>query len=356
VLLLAEALELGAEQRRWLLDMARGPAGVPGGVADVSGLIGGWPASGSGPGIGVSGLGPCDEQDEAAVGARLLTLDLLTAADAWELLSRRLGPGRLAAEPGAAEEIIGLSARLPLALSVVAARAATYLGFPLATLADELRQARGGLDAFASGDISTDVRAVFSWSYDLLSADAARLFRLLGLHPGPDTTLPAAASLAGLPVRRASPLLAELTRAHLVTQHAPGRYAFHDLLRAYASELAHTHDPSDARRVALHRVLDHYLHTAHRAELVLHPFRHAVNAGEPEPGVTPESINGHTQALAWFTTEHQVLLAAIRYASSQGFDTHTWQLAWAMTTFLHRRGHWQDASVTQFAALERRGG
>ena len=288
----------------------------------------------------------------AAEGARLLTLELLTAADARELLSSRLGHTRLEAEQGAVEEIICRSAGLPLALAVVAARAVTYPAFPLGTLADELRQARGSLDAFASDDVHTDVRAVFSWSYNMLSPAAASMFRLLGLHPGPDITLAAAASLAALPVSGARPLLAELTRAHLVTQHSPGRYAFHDLLRAWASELALTHDRGDARESALHRALDHYLRTACRADRVLHPLRPAIGLAQPQQGVTPEDIRDHAGAIAWFTAERQVLLAAIRYAASAGFDTHTWQLAWAMTTFLHWRGHWQDAADTQGAALD----
>ncbi|HEU4423406.1 MAG TPA: BTAD domain-containing putative transcriptional regulator, partial [Pilimelia sp.] len=167
-------------------------------------------------------------------GAHPLTLDLLAPAEARDLLTRRLGADRLAADPDAVDEIITRCARLPLALTVVAARAAYSPSFRLATIAAELRHTRGGLDAFDSGDTATDVRAVFSWSYRALSPDAARLFRLLGIHPGPDISTPAAASLAGIPPDQARPLLAELARAHLITEHRPGRYAFHDLMRAYA--------------------------------------------------------------------------------------------------------------------------
>ena len=89
------------------------------------------------------------------------------------------------------------------------------------------------------------MRAVFSWSYRALSADAARLFRLLGLHPGPDISVAAAASLAAILLGQARALLAELARAHLLTEHRPGRYAFHDLLRAYATELAQADDSDE---------------------------------------------------------------------------------------------------------------
>jgi hypothetical protein len=157
------------------------------------------------------------------------------------------------------DQIIEACARLPLALAIVAARATTHPTFPLAALAAELRASRGRLDAFATGQPCSDLRAVFSWSYHTLSPAAARLFRLLGLHPGADIATNAVANLAGTSVQ---PLLAELTRAQLIVEHAPGRYAFHDLLRAYAAELAHVVDSEADRTAALRRVLDWYLHTA----------------------------------------------------------------------------------------------
>src|SRR5205807_541760 len=118
---------------------------------------------------------------------------------------------RVAAEPRAVDEIVDACARLPLALAVVAARAAIRPDFPLAAVAGELRESRRGLDAFAGRDAATDVRAVFACSYLALGPAAARLFRLLGLHRGPEIGAPAAASLAGVPVPAARRLLAELT-------------------------------------------------------------------------------------------------------------------------------------------------
>ena len=105
-----------------------------------------------------------------------------------------------------------------------------------------------GLQALAGVDEATDLRAVFGWSYDSLSAEAARLFRFLSLHPGPDISVASAASLAGASPTRVPVWLTELTRAHLITEHRPGRYVLHDLLRAYAVELVHRHDPELARR------------------------------------------------------------------------------------------------------------
>src|SRR5215470_13466489 len=175
----------------------------------------------------------------AADGARLISLDVLPHAEAVQLLTARLGAERAAAEPAAVDQIADLCACLPLALAVAAARAAARPAFPLATVAGELADATGRLDALDAGDPSSSVRAVFSWSTRQLSAQAARMFALLGLHPGPDISVPAAASLAALDKADARRLLRELTRAHLITEHAPGRYAFHDLLRAYATEQAH---------------------------------------------------------------------------------------------------------------------
>ena len=157
----------------------------------------------------------------ATEGARPLPLDLLTTADARELLTRRLGELRVAGEPEAVGDIIAACARLPLALTIAASRAATSPGFPLAAVAAELREACCALDPFHGGDHATDVRAVFSWSYRALSPEAARLFRLLGLLPGPDIPVAAAASLAAVPPGRARMLLAELTRAHLLAEPAP---------------------------------------------------------------------------------------------------------------------------------------
>jgi NB-ARC domain len=133
----------------------------------------------------------------AAEGAHHLALDLLTTEESRDLLTRRLGVARVAAEPEAIIKIITTCARLPLALSIVAAHADLAKELSPAVLAEELRASRDRLTALSTGDDPhTDVRAVFSWSYDALTPDAARLFRLLGLHPGPDITAAATASLA----------------------------------------------------------------------------------------------------------------------------------------------------------------
>jgi DNA-binding SARP family transcriptional activator/tetratricopeptide (TPR) repeat protein len=287
----------------------------------------------------------------AADGARAIVLDVLNGDEAHHVLASRLGSQRVAAEPGAAGELARLCARLPLALAVTAARAATRPGFTLAALAAELRDTHGRLDALTTGEDATDVRAVFSWSYNQLSPPAARMFRLLGLHPGPDTTAPAAASLAGHDTGQARRLLRELTRHHLLTEHTPGRYTFHDLLRAYAAEQAEANHGHEDRNAAVGRLLGHYLHTAHTAAFLLNPSREPISVGPAEPGVTPEQLATHQQAVAWFDAEHHVLATALAVAARTGFDACAWQLPWAMATFLDGRAEWRQYADFQRVAL-----
>jgi tetratricopeptide (TPR) repeat protein/transcriptional regulator with XRE-family HTH domain len=286
----------------------------------------------------------------AADGARPVGLQPLSSAEARELMAARLGQGRVAAEPEAVTEIIAACGRLPLALAIVAAQATVRPSVCLQALVAGLRAGR--LGALAAGDDpATDIEAVFSWSYRSLTPPAARLFRLMSLHPGADLSATAAASLAGVPLAAAHALLAELAAAHLTSEPVPGRYALHDLLRAYACRRAEACDTRRQRQAASLRALDHYLHTAHAADQLLHPYREPMTLGPPAPGVTPVLPADHDQGLAWFVAERPVLLAAVGHAAETGLDTHAWQLAWAVRTFLDLRGHWQDQITVQRLAL-----
>ena len=287
----------------------------------------------------------------ATEGASPLTLDVLTDAEAQELLSRRLGLERIADDPRAAGALIQLCARLPLALSIAAARTYSQPWLSLAALTADLRDARSRLDALDAGHATANVRAVLSWSYDQLDPTAARLFRLLGLHAGPDVSAPAAASMAGLPLDEGRRGLGELTKAHLLAEHVPGRFSCHDLLRVYAAELTQSADTEAERRAATRRMLDHYLHTAHSAALQLRPTSRPLTLAAFKPGAQPESISDAGQALAWFEAERLVLMAATGRALEAGFDTHAWQLAWTLSKFLDMRGRWHDWAVTEQIAL-----
>ncbi|MGX7672360.1 AfsR/SARP family transcriptional regulator [Plantactinospora sp. DSM 117369] len=290
-------------------------------------------------------------------GAHPLGLDLLSETEARQLLARRLGDERVADEPEAVAEIVSRCSRLPLALAIVAARAAGNPRFPLESFADELRQADHGLDGFRAATPATNIRTVFSWSYHTLSPAAARLFRLLALPPGPSITVPAAASLAAEPADRLRPVLTELAAAHLVAEVSPGRYAWHDLLRAYAIELA-SEDPEHERQAAERRLLDHYLHTARAADRLIWPQRDPIAVAPPRAGVVPEQLADQHSALAWFAAEHAVLLDVVARAVDTGFDAPAWQLAWTLVNFFDHRGHWDDwlASVGRvLPALDRLG-
>ncbi|GGL11985.1 hypothetical protein Sme01_68460 [Sphaerisporangium melleum] len=287
----------------------------------------------------------------AGEGACPLTLDVLSDAEARELLTLRLGAARVAADPIAAAEIAALCGRLPLALGIAAARAQANPGFPLAAIAAELRAAHGSLDAFGDED-GTDIGAVFSWSYRALTPPAARLFRLLSLHPGPDVSAPGAAALAGLPVRRTRTLLAELTRAHLIIEHVPGRYTRHDLLCAYAAERAEAEEGAAERRAAVRRLVDHYLHSAHRAAGLFSRHRDRIPLRPPVPGVHPEEMADQEAAADWLRAEHAVLIALIDVAAGAGLDEAAWQLAWAIAHYLDRHGHWHDLVSTNRVALQ----
>jgi len=287
----------------------------------------------------------------AAEGAHPVTLGLPSADEARALLARRLGEQRIAAAPQATGKIIQECARLPLALAIVAARAAASPGFPLAALAAQLSDGRGSLDTFATGDPGSELRTVFSWSYRALTAGAARLFRLLGLHPGPEISAAAAASAAGLAARQAGPLLAELTRAHLIEEVAPGRYTVHDLLSAYAAELASRHDPAGQRQDARRRMFDHYLHTAHAACHVIRTPYEPVSLGPAQNGVTVGKLTSLGEALDWLAAEYLVVLGMVEQAARTGFPAHAWQLAWSLTGFLDRQGRPLDMIAVQRTAL-----
>ena len=284
-------------------------------------------------------------------GARLLILDVLSHAEAVQFLTVRIGRARAAAEADAVGRIAASCACLPLALAVVAARAAARPGFSLSALADELRDGKSRMEALDAGDPTVSVRAVFSWSYQQLTSAAARMFRLLSLHAGPDISVPAAASLAATEQSETRRLLSELTGLHLITEHVPGRYSFHDLLRAYATSQALAGDSESERRAATRRVLDHYLHSAGHGAFLLSSTVEPVALDPPASGTVPERPAFPGDVLAWFDAEHLTLVAAVGLAAESGFDSHAWQLPWAMTTFLRKRGHWQEWAASQRTAL-----
>jgi DNA-binding SARP family transcriptional activator/transcriptional regulator with XRE-family HTH domain len=288
----------------------------------------------------------------AADGAHLITLDVPTDSESRDLLSMNLGAKRAMAEPMAVSELVALCAQLPLALRDVAARAIARPGLPLSALATEMRDARNRLDVLETGEPATSVRVVFSWSRAKLGDQASRMFRLLGIHPCPDVTVSTAACLAGVPRGLAYVVLAELCGEHLLTEYAPGRYSFHDLLRAYAAERAHFIDSDAERRAAVCRVLDYYLHTANAASGFICPYHTEVTLPRIRPGVVIEEIDGPGQAIEWFEHERQDLLAVIGQAAEDGHAPHAWELPWVAGWYLRSNACRRLLVAAQECALE----
>ncbi|MFD0687908.1 ATP-binding protein [Actinomadura fibrosa] len=281
-------------------------------------------------------------------GAHRLTLDVLPYREALSLLERWLGARRLAEQAAAADELMELCARLPLALSIVAARAAARPDGSLERLADRLRDVPDRLEALGAGAADLDLRRVFQTSYALLPEPAARLFQLLGTHVGPDIDAHACAALLGA----AAPPRAELdalTGAHMLTEQEDGRFSSHDLLRAFARQLADRLGEAD-RRAAVERVLDYYLCTAIRAGRHIEPCR-ARELPEPGPSWAGPRIDGYADAVAWFTAEIPTLHATMEQAAAEGFHGHVWRLAWAATVFLRRTGRRDERVAVHRAGL-----
>jgi tetratricopeptide (TPR) repeat protein len=284
-----------------------------------------------------------------AHGAQPLALDTLTKAEARELLTRHLGRDRIVAESEAVSDLLERCAGLPLALGIVAARALAHPRFPLAVLAEELGETVARLDALDAGELNVNLRAVFSCSYDALNVEAAKMFRLLGLAPGPDISLPALASLTALPPSRACALVRDLEVAHLVQQHTPGRYRLHDLVKLYATEQAH-HVLQDSPHAPLRRLVDFYLHTAYAGDRLLAPHRRPIELDQPDTGSVFHPLANRAAALKWFNTEYPCLLTAQKVAERQGWDKTLWQLAWALANFQWRR-HRHDTLTTWRSGL-----
>ena len=298
----------------------------------------------------------------AAEGARPLRLGPLDDEQSVRLLAARLGPERVTAEPEAVAELAARCGYLPLALAVMAARAAADPALPLGVLAAQLAEAAdagaaaigqppggerpGRLEVLETGDPATSLRELLSWSHRQLSPPAAQMFALLGVHCGPDITVPAAASLAGVSRAEARRALAELAAASLIAEHRPGRYVMHDLVRGYAAGLARQVLGEAGIRAAIERSLDHYLHTTVISYLP-RPFAVA----PPAPGALPEQLADEAEMLAWTQAEHQVLIQAIVQATTAGLITRAWQILDRQVFFLGGQGYWAEFRTVGQAVL-----
>ena len=283
--------------------------------------------------------------------AEPLPLLLMERDEAYELLVRRLGAARLEAEPAATERIIERCSRLPLALALVAARAAASPRLTLTDIADQLEQTADTLAAFTSHDPAADLRTVLTWSYDKLTPRTARLFRMLSLHTGPDIGVGAAASLAGVTLAEAERQLRELHEANLLEETAPNRFTRHDILATFALELIKAHDDLASRHAARGRLVDHYLHSAHRGAAYMFPLAGVVAVEPVKPDVVIAQIDDYATAWRWYRLERPNLMAVLNLAYAEQHFSEAWRLACCFEDYFKRSGHWGDWVSSQTIAL-----
>ena len=289
-----------------------------------------------------SGLGGLVARD----GARSLGLAVLTPDDAVKLLERLTG----AATPSVLPELARLCAYLPLALRIAAAR---LLGHPngaggyLARLADANRLAALEID----DDQEAAVRAAFDLSYAALDAPARRMFRLLGLSPGTDVSLEAAAALADIAPGVAAPLLETLTDAHLVDRTEPDRYRLHDLLRLYAVDRVDRDEGATNRREATERLDGFYLRGADMAARLLYPTTVRLPPPADPPASTAPPVSDHRCASAWLDAERGNLVAVVIAAAEEGRHATAYSLGDLLAGYFWRRRYTADWLAVARASL-----
>ncbi|HKN56074.1 MAG TPA: tetratricopeptide repeat protein, partial [Amycolatopsis sp.] len=279
----------------------------------------------------------------------ILSLGVLPDADAIALFTGIVGDERTGNEAESVRDVVELCGRLPLAIRIAAARLRTRPVWTVRHLADRLRQASGPLAELSAGDRS--VAAAFALSYQHLDPAQQRMFRLLGLNPGPDVDVPAAAALAAVDSAEAERLLESLVDDHLLQQPVPGRYRFHDLMRQHAQTTVVAEEPATERTAARHRLIGFHLHTGHRASRLLDQQHPPIDIGAPPPGCVPAALPDDAAAMTWFSDNHQCVLAARKAAEDEGWDTGVWQLAWTLDNFHYRRGYLQDNITSWLAGL-----
>ncbi|WP_441248178.1 BTAD domain-containing putative transcriptional regulator [Kitasatospora sp. McL0602] len=297
-------------------------------------------------------------------GARRLTLEALTPAESLALLGRIVGESRTAAEPQAAAELAKLCGHLPLALRITAALLAELRDRSIADHAAALRKGGRLAELAIEHDGAASVRAAFDQSFAALAPDAARLFPLLGLVPGADFTVDAAAALGALTPQQCERLLDRLAAAHLVEERGGGRYGLHDLLRDYTIDRSQSDFSAAERDGALQRLLDWYLRTADAAARQrLFPSTLRLPIPHPAPDAAPESpptgFDDDTLAGAWLDAERANLVAAIRHTSEHGPHAAAWLLSDTLRDYFRLGRHvtdWLVAAESGVAAATRYAG
>jgi len=266
-------------------------------------------------------------------GAHRIRLDILQESDAIALVRQVTRSGGRRDTPADLTELAQLCARLPLALRVAAEHAVSRPAMQLTELIADLRDDSLLWDALSVGEgpHGDGVRAVFAWSYRDLPEEAARMFRALGMHQGPDISLEVAAAAVGVSTRSARRALDILLGAFLIQSSRPHRYELHDLLRAYALDQARATDSEEARGDTLDRMLRWYIASAAEAAWLLSPGDSLPFDVPPAEGPAPAPLNNAAEALEWFDMERPNLVAGARAALDAGLPRRAWELAMVLT-------------------------
>ncbi|MBB1159583.1 MULTISPECIES: tetratricopeptide repeat protein [Amycolatopsis] len=275
-------------------------------------------------------------------GARVLLVEPLSSVSALELLRRAIGIDRVKTEPEPAQQLVELCGGLPIAVCVAAARLSTRPRWPISRLVGALADERRRLSALAVADEAV-VQASFDLSADELAPDIALVYRLSGLHPGPDFGAEVAAAAVDRPAADVEDALDALVDASLLTDAGPDRYRFHDLARVHARQQAETQESESSRTAAVHRMITWYLDRVLAADLVITPLRARISPGYERIRSIPAPPDA-TAALDWLERELANIVAAMRVAADQVWPELVWQFCeglWGL--FLHRKHYrqWQ---------------
>ncbi|MFF6785688.1 BTAD domain-containing putative transcriptional regulator [Streptomyces sp. NPDC012510] len=286
-------------------------------------------------------------------GARRIGVDMFAPEESRLLLRRTLGESRVDADPQAAADLAHACGHLPLALRISAANVDHTPWRTLRDQVDELREGDRLTALSVTGDRTTAVRTAFDLSYHALDAPVRRMFRLLALLPGPETGLQAAAVVTGTTIKDAARLVERLTAAHLLREHRPGRYRFHDLVALYAAERLRLEETGASRRAASDALYAWLLATVDRCALLLYPGMKQRLPGDENAArgdaELPE-ITDAAAAMRWLDAELPNLAAAVHQAAAEGRPT-AWLLANALRGYAWIRKHTVDWTALGQAAL-----
>lgn len=276
----------------------------------------------------------------ASHGAVRLELDKLRPDESYTLLGRIAGEERIESERTAADQLAELCHHLPLALRLAGSNLATSPSRSVAAAVGELENADRVETIRVQSDPDDSLRAAFDLSYCRLTPDEQRMFRLLSLAPGPDIGTAGAAALANVGIGLAEALLRRLAAVHLISEHADGRYAFHDLLREYAARLAAEDETEAERTMATARLLTWYCETAAAAISTVFPHVIRLPEARTTPGLQEENTDGRKgllgpqttsagdafadreSAAAWLEAERACFVPVVRCAATMPRSDH----------------------------------